>query len=132
MSTQSFRRQTQIAFDVNVKVNNTDTAGNIVTDDITLYYADSLILDIAMGLFDDTVEYYPRLYDMPAYISITGNNNTPYTKDLTIRYISASDEQLNNLKNYIDSIKNYQNYINVIKCSPFFRATPLVYKHILG
>lgn len=55
MSTQSFRRQTQINFDVNVTVKNTDTSGNNVKDDITLYYADSLILDIAMGLFGDNV-----------------------------------------------------------------------------
>lgn len=81
MSTQSFRRQTQINFDVNVKVNNTDTSGNNVTDDITLYYADSLILDIAMGMFDERLKY-PSLY-ASWYLSID-NNITPYTKDLMI------------------------------------------------
>lgn len=91
MSTQSFRRQTQINFDVNVKVNNTDTSGNIVTDDITLYYADSLILDIAMGLFDNTVKY-PSLDIKPMYTPIKDNNITQYTKDLVMRYINSTDE----------------------------------------
>lgn len=89
-----------------------------------------------MGLFDDTLNY-PYIYEgQTTYQTISDNTNAPYSNDLSISYKyetpSILNEKFNNLTNYVNSLKNYDKYKEVIKCSPFFRATPNVYKHILG